>query len=114
MLIIGTVLLVAPVTAAFAWFESSARQATVGKRSRRLRVVDATDGSRIPFRRAVLRNTLKIALPWTIGHVAVFAIVGAGQSDRCSGVGLVAHILAYALPIGYVVTLWIGTGRTTL
>jgi uncharacterized RDD family membrane protein YckC len=110
--LVGAVLVVIPVTFWFAWLESGARQATPGKRLRALRVVSATDGARVTFGRALLRNTLKIAVPWLIGHAAVFAIVGTGDSAAVpAGVWLLTAA-AYALPILYVASLFVGTGRT--
>src|SRR5687768_10424313 len=72
--VIATATVVVPVTIALAWLESSSREATIGKRTRGLRVVDADSGSRVRFPRALLRNALKIAVPWTIGHTVVFEI----------------------------------------
>jgi uncharacterized RDD family membrane protein YckC len=109
--IVGFVTLIVPVTLALAWRESSARGATPGKRSRRLRVVASSgDGSRVSFRRALLRSVLKVALPWELGHTVVFTLV---SSPNVVPVWIVpVAALAYALPIVYVVTLFVGDGRT--
>src|ERR1700712_4543510 len=73
--IIGAVVLIAPVTVGLAWLEFGTRPATFGKRTRRLQVAGADTGSRVTFSRALLRNSLKIALPWTLGHAVVFGLV---------------------------------------
>ena len=76
------------ITVGLTLLETSAREASVGKRTQQLRVVDEVTGLRVPFRRASLRDTLKIGVPWTIGHAAVFSIlqVGAvGLDPRPSG-----------------------------
>jgi uncharacterized RDD family membrane protein YckC len=110
--LVAAAVMVVPVTFWLARLESGARGATPGKRLRKLTVVSATDGSRVTFGRALLRNVLKIAVPWLIGHAAVFSIV------RTSGSGAVpvgAWLLtgaAYALPIVYVASLFVGLGRT--
>src|ERR1700709_1004055 len=70
--IIGAVVLIAPVTVGLAFFESGARQATLGKRPRTLQGAGADTGSRVTFSRALLRNSLKVALPWALGHAVVF------------------------------------------
>ena len=110
--IIATVIVVVPVTIALAWLESSSRQATVGKRTRRLRVVDADTGSRVPFRRALLRNVLKIAVPWLLGHAVVFEIVQTSEAGAVPGWLWVATAGAYVLPAVYVASLFVRRGRT--
>jgi uncharacterized RDD family membrane protein YckC len=115
---------VVPITITLAVLESGPRQATPGKRARRLVVQDARTGDALPFRRALLRNALKIALPWIVGHAAVYAIVGAsgaigGASGAASGTrasvppGVEALTgVAYVLPAVWLVTLLLGSGRT--
>src|SRR6185312_16392262 len=63
---------VAPVVAGAAWFESRLRAATPGKRV--LGLLVEHDGARPTFRRALLRNTVKIGVPWLLGHAATFAV----------------------------------------
>jgi len=101
-----------PVTFWLARLESGVRGTTPGKRLRRLSVVTAADGSRATLGRALLRNALKIAAPWLIGHAAVYAIVETGNSGAVPvGVWLLTGV-SYVLPIVYVASLFIGTGRT--
>jgi uncharacterized RDD family membrane protein YckC len=84
--------LVLPVTLYFAVSEASSRGATVGKWRMRLAVVDA-DGSRLPFRRSLLRSALKF-LPWQIAHTSLFHIPGWPTAvegiPAAAAVGLVA------------------------
>ena len=108
--IVGFVTLVAPVTVALAWRESSARQATPGKRARRLAVRSNADGTRISFGRALARNALKIAVPWELGHTVAFTLATGHGIVPAWIVPIIA--LTYALPIVYVVTLFVGDGRT--
>ena len=110
--VIATAIVVVPVTIALAWLESSSREATIGKRSRRLRVVDADTGTRVPFPRALLRNALKIALPWMVGHAVVFEIVQTSEAGAVPGWLWVATAGAYVLPAVYVVSLFLRRGRT--
>jgi uncharacterized RDD family membrane protein YckC len=108
--LVGFVSLIAPVTLALAWRESSVREATPGKQLRRLRVVHAVSGDRVRFGRALARNALKIAVPWELGHTVVFAIAGSDGSAFDWIIALAAF--TFALPIVYVATLFIGDGRT--
>jgi len=110
--VLGDTVLVIPVTICFAWLESSDREATIGKRRRGLKVVDADTGSRVPLRRTLLRNALKIAVPWIIGHAVVYEIFQtnkAGHIPRWVGVATAG---AYILPAVYAVSLFVGQGRT--
>ncbi len=110
--VVATIVLVLPVTAGLALLEAGARESTFGKRVRRLRVVDARTGSPVPFGRTLLRNVMKVAIPWTLGHAAVYALV-VSDPDAPPAVGVwVLTAVAYVLPIAYVVTLFVGNGRT--
>jgi hypothetical protein len=110
--LVAAAVVVFPVTFWLARLESGARQATPGKRLRRLVVMTAADGSRSALGRALLRNTLKIAAPWLIGHAAVYAIVETGDSRAVPiGVWWLTGG-SYVLPIVYLASLFIGTGRT--
>jgi uncharacterized RDD family membrane protein YckC len=108
--VVSFLVLVAPVTLALAWFESGPRQATVGKRIRRLRVVDAGTQSTIPFRRALLRNVVKLTVPWELGHVAVYGLVAATGGPP--GWLMVVAVAANVVPAVYVATLFVAGGRT--
>jgi len=64
--------LVLPVILYGAICESSAAQATWGKRRARLRVID-THGRRVSLWRALLRNGVKY-LPWQIAHTSIYQV----------------------------------------
>ncbi len=107
---VGFVTLIAPVTLALAWCESSAREATPGKRVRRLTVLSTGKGGRVRFPRALLRNALKVALPWELGHTVAFTLAAGSGVVPVWLIPIAA--LTYALPIVYIVTLFVGDGRT--
>lgn len=98
----ATLTVVVPVTIALAILETGPRAASIGKRVMRLRVVTAVGAEAPGFPRSLLRNSLKIALPWIIGHAAVYELVASGGRG---GPALVLLVAAYVLPILYLVTL---------
>ena len=107
--VVSALVTAVPLTIFLAVLESGARQATVGKSVLGLKVVAARDGGRLTFASALLRNALKVAVPWTIGHAAAIGLVGA----TTVGPGLmIVTAAAYVLPVVYVVTLFVGAGRT--
>lgn len=109
---VAFVALVGPVTLALAGLEASAGRGSLGKRARRLVVVSAAAGTQISFARSLARNGLKVAVPWTLGHAAVYAITA---TSAFGTVPLYVWILtgsAYVLPVVYVVSLFLGSGRT--
>jgi len=110
--ILATVILVVPMTLMQAWFESSSREASIGKRVRHLIVVNSRSGERVSFRRALARNTMKLAVPWTVGHAAVYSIVAASAADSISPAIWVVTAVAYILPLVYIASLFLGSGRT--
>lgn len=104
--------LILPVTLVLAWLESSVRGGTVGKRARRLRVIDASTGSRVSFRRALLRNAVKTAVPWELAHTVVYRLAEGGEGGSAPMWLIVATVATYLLPATYVVALFMGRGRT--
>jgi hypothetical protein len=110
--LVAALVTVVPATVLLSFLESSPREASIGKRTRHLRVVVAVTGSRVSFRRSILRNTLKIGVPWTIGHAAVFSIVQASGSGPVPVSVWLLTVVAYVLPIMYVASLFVGQGRT--
>lgn len=107
--VVSALVTAVPLTVFLAVLESGTRQASVGKRVLGLKVVGVRDGGRLSFGSALLRNALKVAVPWTIGHAAAIALVGSATI----GPGLATlTAAAYVLPLVYVVTLFAGTGRT--
>lgn len=99
-----------PVVVAASRLESGPKSATPGKRLVGVRV-HYRSGDRVVVR-ALLRNTLKIGLPWAIGHLAVFAVVDAGSGPIPIWVaGLTAS--AYVIPALWVFS-WILPGARTI
>jgi len=109
---VSFLVLVMPVTVALARFESGSREATIGKHARGLRVVDVDGRSQVSFGRALLRNAVKVAVPWGLGHVVVYGLAGSASSGSVPVWLVVATAAAYVLPAVYVVTLFLGNGRT--
>ena len=105
------VVLIVPATVWLAAWESSRSAATPGKRLLGLRVRVAREGD-VGRRRAAVRNALKVALPWELGHTAAFLLADPEASGVTVLIGMASAVLACALAAGYVVSLFIGTGRT--
>ena len=105
-------ILVAPVTVGLALLESGSRGATVGKHARRLLVVTVDGRLQVSFGRALIRNTLKVALPWELGHLVVYGLAGGSSSGSVPAWLVLATAAAYVIPAIYVITLFVGNGRT--
>ncbi|MFE5776987.1 hypothetical protein [Brachybacterium sp. NPDC056505] len=114
-----------PVLAALwaARAEFGPRASTWGKRREGLRVemlpgrpegtrsVGAgRDGARVPFSRAFVRNLVKIAIPWQLGHVVAIGAVY-GDFDTGAAGTMVATVLLYGVIIVLVGTVMLGSGR---
>jgi uncharacterized RDD family membrane protein YckC len=108
---IGFVLLVVPATVWVAAWEQGSRGATPGKRLLRLRVED-TARAGLGWKRSLIRNALKVALPWELGHTAAFTLADPHASGTDVAFGLSGGIAACLIAVTYVVTLFLGTGRT--
>ena len=105
--LVGLALVVLPVTVALTLLECGRYEATPGKLKFGLRVrVDPT-GARLSWQRSLLRNLLKLGVPWSLGHLAAIALAGGGGVDAQIGA-----ILSMAVPIAYLITLFTGGGRT--
>lgn len=102
-------LLVTPVLTVFAVLESRGR--TLGKLALGLRVASNSSAGRVGFSRALLRNVVKIALPWAIGYVAFYGFASAFLEVVPIWVYVVGA-LAYLPALAYLVTLFVGAGRT--
>ena len=110
--LVSALVVVAPVTIALAVLESGRHHATFGKRVRQLHIVGAKAGAPVMFRRALVRNAMKIAVPWLIGHAAVYEIVESSVSGSVPAGVWILTASSYLLPIVYVVSLFVGSGRT--
>jgi len=107
---VSFVVLVVPVTVWLTAWEATGSGATPGKRSLRLRV-RSLQGGRPGWRRAVVRNVIKIALPWELGHTAAF-LLSDPRTGRTSGlIGSGCAFLACALAAVYVAALFTGYGH---
>jgi uncharacterized RDD family membrane protein YckC len=89
--------------------ESGAHRATWGKRRQGL-VVTTSSGERVPFGRALVRNLVKIGIPWQLGHtVAIGAAYGG--FERGDPLTLAATAVTYPLVAVMIVAVARGTGR---
>ena len=59
-------------------------------------------------RRRAVRNALKVALPWDLGHTAAFLLA----DPKASGSTVLVGTASAALATGYVASLFLGAGRT--
>ena len=105
--LVALALLVLPVTVALTAMECGRYEATPGKLKFGLRVRRDPTGERISWGRSLLRNLLKLGVPWSLGHLAAIALAAGGGIDAQIGA-----ILSMAVPIAYLVTLLTGDGRT--
>lgn len=106
--VLATMFGVAPVCISLAAFEAGPRQATPGKRRRHLIVVSTDQQRRISLGRALVRNLLKVGVPWTLGHALAIALVGGA---RFTAVLVVLAALAYTMPVCYLTTLLVRPHR---
>lgn len=101
-----------PVMLYFALLESSAWQATPGKRRIGLRVVTES-GQRVGLPRALGRIILKF-LPWEIAHTSIWHTPGWPRHAQPTTLNLVGYLAVYALLGVYIVTLLASGARQTL
>lgn len=66
------------------------------------------------FRGALARNAIKIALPWTLGQAAVYAIVASSTTGYVPPSIWMLTGAAHVLTVVYLTSLFIGTGRTPM
>ena len=69
-------------------------------------------GQRVSFRRALAGNTMKLAVPWAVGHAAVYSIVAASAADSIAPLIWVITAFAYVPLLVYIASLFFDTGRT--
>jgi uncharacterized RDD family membrane protein YckC len=89
--------------------ESGPRAATFGKRPIGLEV-RTTAGERVSRGRALLRNAVKIGIPWQLGHLVAIGSTFGGFQGR-DPLTLVAAAIIYPLMVVMVVLVARGSGR---
>jgi RDD family len=104
-------LLVVPTTVWMAAWEAGPRAASPGKRLLRLRV-GADNAPALGWRRALVRNGLKIALPWEVGHTAAFTLADPQATATAQLLGMVCGVAACVVVCVYIGSLFIGRGWT--
>lgn len=105
--LLALVLAVLPATVALSVLEAGRYEATPGKLVTGLRVRVAGTGARIGYVRSLCRNLVKLGLPWTLAQLAVLALVTVPAADAAIGT-----LLSVAVPATYLVSLFVGSGRT--
>ncbi|MDJ0356301.1 RDD family protein [Paenarthrobacter sp. PH39-S1] len=108
--LLALVVTIAPVTVGITLTESR-EGASLGKRVVGIRMREV-DGGTPTFASLLGRNALKLGVPWTIAHAAVFGLFDSAAKDPPATWVLILLILAYALPVFYVASLFISRGRT--
>jgi uncharacterized RDD family membrane protein YckC len=105
--LVGLALVVLPLTVALTVMECGRYEATPGKLKFGLRVRRDPTGERVSWQRSLLRNLLKLGVPWSLGHLAAIALAAGGGIDAEIGA-----VMSMAVPVAYLVSLFIGDGRT--
>lgn len=105
----GFALITLPVTLYFALFESSARQASWGKRRLGLRVL-RQDGGTLSRTRAICRTLLKF-VPWELSHGLIWRLYFAEAGSSGYSVGFT---LVWLLVFANLLALWRSPSRQTL
>ena len=110
--LVAFVALTLPVMLYFAVSEASPWQGTLGKRVLKLRVAAHGKGSRLSFRRALLRAALKFA-PWELAHTVLWRVEGWPLDTPQP---TTVHWLGFALSLlwagWYLLSLFVGSQRT--
>lgn len=105
--LLGIAAVVLPVTIGLTLLEAGRYEATPGKLRFGLRVRREQSGERIGWTRSLLRNLLKVGLPWTLLHLTVLTTVVSGGPAAWVGA-----VVAVAVPGAYVASLLGPDGRT--
>jgi uncharacterized RDD family membrane protein YckC len=105
--LVGLALVVLPLTVALTVMECGRYEATPGKLKFGLRVRRDPTGERVSWQRSLLRNLLKLGVPWSLGHLAAIGLAAGGGIDAEIGA-----VVSMAVPVAYLVSLFIGDGRT--
>jgi uncharacterized RDD family membrane protein YckC len=107
--VVGFAVLVLPVTVALAWAEHRWGR-TPGKWLTGLHVVGRPEGSAPSVRQALARNAVKVALPWGIGHAAVYLLADGPATPGTPAIVLTG--LSYVLPVVALVGVFVRGRRT--
>lgn len=97
-----------PVTVWFAFWEAAPRGATPGKHLLGLRV-RRLDGGGLSWSASLLRNAVKIAVPWELAHTGVWNSLAWPGPEASLNTAL--FIAANGLLVLYVVMLFLGSRR---
>jgi uncharacterized RDD family membrane protein YckC len=89
--------------------EAGPHQSTLGKRRERLAVADAA-GNPLTLSRALIRNAVKIGIPWQLGHVVAIGASFGGFKQR-DPLTLVATAVTDPLLAAMVIAVARGSGR---
>jgi uncharacterized RDD family membrane protein YckC len=100
--LVAFISLVLPVILYFSLSESSARQATIGKRKLGLKVVNG-QGERVSAGQALLRSALKF-LPWQLAHTAVIQLVSGNNSPFIFALSILAQTSSTCFLSGWINT----------
>jgi len=100
-------LVVLPVTVALTLLEAGRYEATPGKHLVGLRVRRDPSGERVGWGRSLVRNLLKLGLPWALGQFAVLAVITSPAPDAALGA-----LIALVVPAVYVASLFLDGGHT--
>ena len=106
--LVGAALVVVPVVAGLAATEGGRYEASPGKQWAGLRV-RRLDGGRLRYGRSLLRNAVKVGLPWVVGHAAAIAL--ATSTDPVGADVWILTAVAYLLPLAYLVGALLDHGR---
>lgn len=90
--------------------ESGPASATGGKRRQQLVVRDHRTGCPPSTGATLLRNTVKILVPWQLGHIATITGI-TGGFDRNRPLTLVTTVASYGLIAAALATVALGDGR---
>ena len=108
--VVAFLLFTLPVVCYFALSEASARQATIGKRVMRLRVV-GTAGQQISRATSFLRSAIKFA-PWEIAHVGIWYVLGEPFVSQPGLLSLWAWGISTCCTLCWIISLFVGSRRT--
>ena len=109
--LVAALVLVVPAVLVLAALEAGPRAGTIGKRAMGLRLTEV-HGSRVVFARAVLRNALKLGLPWLIAHAAVYGLWEGSPTDAIPTWVWPLLAVAYAIPIVWLASIFVRVGRS--